>query len=193
MILGFAQFGKQSRKLKNISKKQSRKSNELNMKNHQKREPKWSRKPWKKHKKNDTFFKDPKNHLQTTFLEGPCANINPKVRFLTGFGPQLGPRMVPEWSLGAPIFGQRSSSLSRTVRITPTGSRPGCDLVPKTLHGCIFINCGAVFGWFWNDVGQFWDGFSMTLFQRSWRNNQTIKLSQLDRTGLPVRRHRPSQ
>ena len=52
-------------KIKN-SKKQNRKSNERSMNNHQKRESKLSRKPWKNHPKNDTFFEDP----QKTFFWG---------------------------------------------------------------------------------------------------------------------------
>ena len=66
MILGFAQFGKQSRTLKkHLQKTGSKKQwtkHEKSSKKGAEMQPKTMK---KKHPKNDTFFKDPKNHLKT--------------------------------------------------------------------------------------------------------------------------------
>ena len=52
MFLGFAQFGKQSKNSKTNSKKQARKSNEINMNKSLKNHETSLQKPWKKPLKN---------------------------------------------------------------------------------------------------------------------------------------------
>ena len=109
--------------------------------------PKWSRKPWKNPPKHDTCSKRPKNRLQTSFFEGPCADLGPKVRFWTDFGSQLGPEMAP-WST---IFDQKGAkTVTRQMRqsvLEPTWARFGAENGPRTY----FSRFGTVFGWCWKD------------------------------------------
>ena len=59
MILGFAHFGNKFRKVKQKTKKQDRKRNEINMKNHQTIMKKSSQKPWKKLQQKQYVFRGP--------------------------------------------------------------------------------------------------------------------------------------
>ena len=106
-------------------------------------------KSWNNRPKNDTFFEDLKNHAKTTFLEGPCANLGPQVRFLTDFGPQLGPQMAP-WST---IFDQKGAKRLRPRTPEASWSRPGRDLAPKTVQRRIFLDLGP----FLVDFGRIFD------------------------------------
>ena len=89
-------------------------------------------------------------------LEGPSANLSPKMRFLTDFGSQLGSKIVP-WNT---IFDQKGSKRVvgfRARRIMePTWARFGTENAPR-MH---FHRSGVVF-WsilkgFWKDFEQFW-------------------------------------
>ena len=85
--------------------------------------------------------------FQRSFFEGPCADLNPKVRFLTDFGPQLGSKMAP-WSA---IFDQKGDRFRWHRRtgslLEPTWAPFGAENGPRTY----FSRFGTVFGWFLKD------------------------------------------
>ena len=86
MFLGFAQFGKQSRKVKNKSKKQARKSNEIehekSLKKHEKNIPLTMKKT---SKKRHVFWWPQKSCFFFRFWGGTWANLIPKIRFWADF------------------------------------------------------------------------------------------------------------
>ena len=105
----------------------------------------------------------------------PCADLGPKVWFLTNFGSQLGPQMAP-WSA---IFGQRGSKKSLGRRtgtlLEPIWARFGTENAQR-MH---FHWSGDVFNRFWKDFGPIWDGFYMFFHYftiRFWRISRHIIL-----------------
>ena len=97
------------------------------------------------------------NLFYTSFFQGPCADLIPKMRFLTDFGSPLGSTMIP-WST---IFDQEGAKcrvprMTRSV-LEPTWARFGAENAPRTQ----FHRSWLVFGSFLKDLGWIWDDFSM--------------------------------
>ena len=90
----------------------------------------------------------------------PCADLGPKVWFLTDFESQLGTQMAP-WNA---IFGQQGSKkpLGRrtSTLLEPIWARFGAENAQR-MH---FHRSWNVFGRFWKDFGPIWDGFFMFLY-----------------------------
>ena len=106
-------------------------------------------------------FRGPQKSCFWVFWGGLCSNLSPKIRFWADLRFSWGPEMALEISPGAPKVGQRSSSLSWTVQINQTGSRPGADLGAIWLQGHIFLDLGPFLVDFGSVFGWFLQGFSM--------------------------------
>ena len=70
--------------------------------------------------------------FQRSFFEGPCADLGPKVHFLTDFGSLLGPKMVPQ----SAIFDQKDVKVVHRKYaghvLEPTWAGFGAENAPRT-------------------------------------------------------------
>ena len=150
MILGFAQFGKQSRKLKEhlqktASKKQWTK-HEQSLKKGTEMEPKTMKKPSQKR----YVFQGPQKSSPNDIFKGSLRQSRPKSAIFVGFWTPAGPKMDP-WDT---IFNQKSTKrvtrqMTRSV-LEPTWARFSAENVQRTY----FYRSGTVFGPFWKDFGR---------------------------------------
>ena len=104
------------------------------------------------------FFQPPS---QSSFWEGPNADLSSNVRFSQYFGSKVGPEMAP-WSV---IFVQKTDSgvelLSGRSTLQPTWVRNGAENVPKRpKHRHLYI-----LEQFWTNLGQKLHDFDILLKQ----------------------------
>ena len=85
-------------------------------------------------------------------MEGPSADLYPKVRFWNDFGLQYGPKV----NHFQPKRHQKGYLANEPKSREASWSRPGRDLAPKTFQGRIFLDLGS----FLIDFGRIFDQFT---------------------------------
>ena len=98
------------------------------------------------------FFPNPS---QRSFLEGRRAKLARKCRF----GSDFRFPWVPKSTFGGTFSTKNAKKVESSTWGGAPWSRPGRDLRPKTVQGCIFTDLGWILNRFWMDLGWFVDDF----------------------------------